>query len=183
MNNKNTKAPKIEENSFQSKEETIEGSSRRRTLWDRIPKFKWWVTPLNIVLICKFSLVIDIVTLPNTSFLSIDWAWWPTGRLIFASVVSFIIFKRTEIAWIIGPILMVGTSVLLLALDLAFPSNNGLLKLDWATIPIAALLTFGVLIPIVTKFGRKKDKPIDKFRKAVEEMKQQEMDEQSDQEK
>ncbi len=177
VNNKNTTDPNKEKNTLQSKEKVIQDFSTKRTFWDRIPTFKWWVTPLNISLICIFLLVIDIVTLPNTAILQIDWAWWPMGGLIFAYVVSFIIFKRPEIAWIVGPILMVGASGLLLALDLVFPPNDGLLKLDWATIPIAALLTFGVLIPIVTKFGRKKDKPIDKFRKAVEEMKQHEMEE------
>ena len=58
---------------------------------------------------------------------------------------------------------MVGTSGLLLAIDLVFPPNDGALGMDWALIPIAALLTFGVLIPIVTKFGRKKEKPIEKL--------------------
>jgi hypothetical protein len=69
---------------------------------------------------------------------------------------------------------MVGTSGLLLAIDLVFPPNDGPIGMDWALIPIAALLTFGVLIPIVTKFGRKKEKPIEKFRKAVAEMQKQE---------
>ncbi|MFW9924767.1 MAG: hypothetical protein ACFFDW_15915 [Candidatus Thorarchaeota archaeon] len=145
----------------------------KRTFWDRIPKYKWWVTPLNILFISLFLVVIDVLTLPNTGFLRIDWAWWPIGGLFFAYAVSFILFKRPEIAWIVGPIVMVGTSVLLLAIDYAFGPNNGPLHLDWAIIPISALLTFGVLIPIVTKFGRKKEKPIDKFRKAVEEMKSQ----------
>ncbi len=145
-----------------------------RTFWDRIPKYKWWVTPLNILLIGIFLVVIDVITLPNTGFLRIDWAWWPIGGMFFAYIVSFIIFKRPEIAWIVGPILMVGASGLLLAIDLVFPPNDGFLGMDWAIIPIAALLTFGVLIPIVTKFGRKKEKPIDKFRKAVAEMKKQE---------
>lgn len=184
MNNKNATDSNIEDNSLPNNgkldEKEVQKFTTKRTFWDRIPTFKWWVTPLNIGLICIFLLVIDIVTLPNTAFWQIDWAWWPIGGLIFAYVVSFIIFKRPEIAWIVGPILMVGTSVLLFALDFAFPPNDGLLKLDWAIIPIVACLTFGVLIPIVTKFGRKKEKPIDKFRKAVEEMKQQEMEQELD---
>ena len=45
--------------------------------------------------------------------------------------------------------------------------------MDWAIIPITALLTFGVLIPIVTKFGRRKEKPIEKFKKAIAEMQKQ----------
>ena len=151
----------------------------RSNFWDRIPKFKWWVTPLNIFLICVFLVIIDVVTRPNTALLNIDWAWWPIGGLIFTYALSFIIFKRPEIAWIVGPLLMLGTSVLLFAIDIVFPPNDGFLKLDWAIIPIAALLTFGVLIPVITKFGRKKEKPIDKFRKAVEEMKQQEEEEQA----
>jgi hypothetical protein len=149
----------------------------RSNFWDRIPKFKWWVTPLNIFLICVFLVIIDVVTPPNNALLNIDWAWWPIGGLIFAYALSFIIFKRPEIAWIVGPLLMLGTSILLFAIDIVFPPNDGFLKLDWAVIPITALLTFGVLIPIVTKFGRKKEKPIDKFRKAVEEIKQQEQEE------
>ncbi len=52
----------------------------------------------NILFICIFLVVIDIVTLPNTAPLWIDWAWWPIGGLIFAYVVSFIIIKRPAIA-------------------------------------------------------------------------------------
>ncbi len=147
----------------------------KRTFWDRIPKYKWWVTPLNIFLISAFLIIIDVVTLPNTAWLRIDWAWWAVGGLFFAYIVSFIIFKRPAIAWIVGPILMVGASGLLLAIDLVFPPNDGPLGMDWALIPIAALLTFGVLIPIVTKFGRKKEKPIEKFRKAIADMKKQDI--------
>lgn len=182
--NKKTINHNSEENSLQNNEKldekVIQEFSTKRTFWDRIPKFKWWVTPLNIGLICIFLIIIDIVTLPNIAFLNIDWAWWPIGGLIFTYVVSFIIFKRPEIAWIVGPILMAGTGILLFAIDFAFPPNEGLLDLDWAIIPIVALLTFGVLIPIVTKFGRKKQKPIDKFRKAIEDMKQQEIEQQAD---
>ena len=146
----------------------------KRSFWDRIPKYKWWVTPLNILFICIFLVVIDIVTLPNTAPLLIDWAWWPIGGLIFAYVVSFIIIKRPAIAWIVGPILMLGASGLLLAIDLIFPPNAGPLHLDWALIPISALLTFGILIPIITKFGRKKEKPIERFRQELDEIKKQE---------
>ena len=153
---------------------TQKESNEQMSFWNRIPKYKWWVTPLNILFICIFLVIIDIVTRPNTAFLRIDWAWWPIGGLIFAYVVSFIIFKRPEIAWIVGPILMIGISILLITLDLIFLPNDGFLRLDWATIPVAALLTFGVLIPIVTKFGRKKEKPIDRFRKTIDEMKEQE---------
>ena len=151
-----------------------EAFQSKRSFWDRIPKYKWWVTPLNILFICIFLVVIDIVTLPNTAPLWIDWAWWPIGGLIFSFVVGFIIIKRPAIAWIVGPILMLGASGLLLAMDLVFPPNSGLLHLDWALIPISALLTFGILIPIITKFGRKKEKPIERFRKELDEMKKQE---------
>ncbi|NHJ49092.1 MAG: hypothetical protein FK733_14995 [Asgard group archaeon] len=156
-------------------EKDPEGFESKRSFWDRIPKYKWWVTPLNILLICIFLVVIDIVTPPNTAFWRIDWAWWPIGGLFFAYIVSFIIFRRPAIAWVVGPILMVGTSILLLVIDLVFPPNDGLIGLDWATIPIAALLIFGVLIPIITKFGRKKEKPIDRFRKAIAEAEKDEM--------
>jgi len=150
----------------------------KRTFWDRIPKYKWWVTPLNIFLISVFLIIIDVVTLPNTAWIRVDWAWWAVGGLFFAYLVSFIIFKRPAIAWIVGPILMIGASGLLLAIDLVFPPNDGPLGMDWAIIPITALLTFGVLIPIVTKFGRRKEKPIEKFKKAIADMQQQ--DESSD---
>jgi len=150
------------------------GFVEKRTFWDRIPKYKWWVTPLNILLICGFLIIIDVVTEPNTALWNIDWAWWAVGGLIFTYIVSFIVFKRPAIAWIVGPILMLGVSGLLLAIDLVFEPNAGWLGLDWAAIPIAALLTFGILIPIFTKFGRKKEKPIEKFRKAIAEMDEKE---------
>lgn len=144
------------------------------SFWDKIPKFKWWVTPLNLLMICLFLILIDLATPPNKAFLWIDWAWWPVGGIFFIYAVSFIVFKRPAIAWIIGPLLMIGVSGLLLAIDLIYPPNDGFLSMDWAHIPIAALLTFGVAIPIITKLGRKKDKPIEKFRKAVAEIKRRE---------
>ncbi|MEA2069741.1 MAG: hypothetical protein U9O98_00470 [Asgard group archaeon] len=144
--------------------------NEERTFWDRIPTFRWWVTPLNILFICLFLIVIDIVTQPNTSWLGIDWAWWPIGGLWFVYAVSFIFFKRPAIAWIIGPILMIGISGLLFALDYVFPRTDPSPSIDWAYIPAAAILTFGVLIPIISKVGRKRKKPIEKFRKAVSEM-------------
>ena len=162
----------------EEKESTI--SETKRTFWDRIPKYKWWVTPLNIFLISVFLIIIDVVTKPNTAWIRVDWAWWAVGGLFFVYLVSFIIFKRPAIAWIVGPILMIGASCLLLAIDLVFPPNDGQLgmewiRLDWAFIPIAALLTFGVLIPIATKFGRKKEKPIEKFKKEIAEMQKQDV--------
>ncbi|TFF84410.1 hypothetical protein EU523_01685 [Candidatus Heimdallarchaeota archaeon] len=155
-------------------QEEQEESQSRLTFWDRIPRYRWWVTPLNILLISLFLITIDILTKPNNNWTRIDWAYWPIIGLFFVYAVSFIFFRRPEIAWIIGPILMIGVSCLLLAIDYAVEPNDGLLHLDWAIIPVAALLTFGVLIPIITKLGRKKDKPIDKFHKALAELKQEE---------
>jgi hypothetical protein len=143
------------------------------TFWDRIPKYRWWVTPLNLLFVSVFLFIIDYVTKPNTSWIRIDWAWWAIGGLWFTYALSFILFKRPEIAWIIGPLLMFGAGILLLSIDYAFPPNSGPLALDWALIPITALLTFGVFIPVATKFGRKKEKPIDKFRKALADMEKQ----------
>jgi hypothetical protein len=157
-----------------SKEEVQGDLESKQTLWDRIPKYRWWVTPLNIILISLFLIVVDIVTKPNTAALNIDWAWWPVGGMVLLYLISFIVSKRPAIAWIIGPILMFGTSILLLVIDLINPPNDGLLRLDWATIPITALLIFGILIPILTKFGRKIEKPIDRFRKALAEIEEQE---------
>jgi len=158
-----------------TQEKESSSSQAKRTFWDRIPKYKWWVTPLNFFLISAFLIIIDVVTPPNTAWIRVDWAWWAVGGLFFAYIVSFIILKRPAIAWIVGPILMFGASGLLLAIDLVFPPNDGPLNMDWAIIPITALLTFGVLIPIVTKFGRKKEKPIEKFKKEIAEMQKQDV--------
>ncbi len=169
-NKENADSLKVASSSISHNKTNSNNVQSKRTFWDRIPKYKWWVTPLNITLISLFLIIIDVVTAPNTAWARIDWAWWAVGGLYFAYAVSFILLKRPAIAWVVGPILMVGTSILLLAIDLVFPPNDGPLHMDWALIPIAALLTFGVLIPIVTKFGRKKEKPIEQFRKALAEM-------------
>ncbi|MBD3189819.1 MAG: hypothetical protein GF308_04205 [Candidatus Heimdallarchaeota archaeon] len=178
MQNASSEQPFEQSKAVGQKEE--EENLQEGSFWDRIPKYHWWVTPVNLLVISLFLFIIDLVTPPNTHFLRIDWAWWPIGGLFFAYAVSFIIFKRPAIAWIIGPIMMVGVSGMLLAIDLVFGPNNGLIGLDWATIPIAALLAFGVFIPIITKLGRKKKKPTEKFRRAVAQLQKRETQNQRD---
>jgi len=150
-----------------------------QTFWDRIPEFKWWVTPLNILLVSIFLIIIDIFTKPNAAFLWIDWAWWPIGGLLFAYILGLILFRRPAIAWLFFPILMIVTSILLLVADIISGPNDWILGLDWAIIPIAAMIVFGVLIPIITKLGQIREKPIDKFRKALEKFNEQEIKEKS----
>ncbi len=126
-------------------------------------KFKWWVTPLNLIVIASFLVIIDYST-GNTH--TLEWAHWPALGLLLIYVLNIIVVRRPELAWFVGPTFFLLLSIYLLIIDLAYGSNNQIWFLDWAPIPIGALLTFGTITPIIVQLGKKKMLP----RKRLEEL-------------
>ncbi len=129
-----------------------------------IKKFKWWVTPLNFVIMAGFLAIIDYsVGNPPRTF---DWAYWPALGFLLIYILNIIVVRRPELAWFVGPTFFLLLSIYLLIIDLAYGPNDLIWFLDWAPIPIGALLTFGTIIPIIVQLGKKKMLP----RKRLEEL-------------
>ncbi len=129
-----------------------------------IKKFKWWVTPLNLVVMAGFLAIIDYsIGNPPRTF---DWVYWPALGFLLIYVLNIIVVRRPELAWFVGPTFFLLLSIYLLIIDLAYGSNDLIWFLDWAPIPIGALLTFGTIIPIIVQLGKKKMHP----RKRLEEL-------------
>ena len=129
-----------------------------------IKKFKWWVTPLNLVVMAGFLAIIDYsIGNPPRTF---DWAYWPALGFLLIYVLNIIVVRRPELAWFVGPTFFLLLSIYLLIIDLAYGSNDLIWFLDWSPIPIGALLTFGTIIPIIVQLGKRKMQP----RKRLEEL-------------
>ena len=120
-------------------------------------KYKWWVTPVNLIIISGFLFIIDFATGPPARF--IDWAYWPTLGFLMVYLLNTVVVRKPELAWFVGPVFFFLLSIFLLVLDLAYGENNKIWFMDWAPIPIGALLTFGTLIPIIVQLGIKKKPP------------------------
>lgn len=131
-------------------------------------KFKWWVTPLNLLLIAGFVTIIDLAT--GTPPGSIEWAYWPAIGLLLIYILNLAVVRKPELAWFVGPAFFLLISVFLLILDIAYEPNTGFLNLDWATIPIGALLIFGTIIPILVLLGKRKKTPKMRFEEFEEKM-------------
>ncbi|MCK5410385.1 MAG: hypothetical protein KAJ30_08970 [Candidatus Heimdallarchaeota archaeon] len=129
-----------------------------------IKKFKWWVTPLNLVIMAGFLAIIDYsVGNPPRTF---DWVYWPALGFLLIYILNIIVVRRPELAWFVGRTFFLLLSIYLLIIDLAYGPNDLIWFLDWSPIPIGALLTFGTIIPIIVQLGKKKMRP----RKRLEEL-------------
>ncbi|MCG3219019.1 MAG: hypothetical protein KAR35_08435 [Candidatus Heimdallarchaeota archaeon] len=116
-------------------------------------KFKWYVTPANLLLTCLFIAGIDYVTEPNEAKFNLDWAVWPIIGIIFLFLAAALLSKRPESFWVMGPLIFIELIIFLYAMDIAYGSNDGIFGLDWSQIPILFLLIFGFAIPLVSKLG------------------------------
>ena len=120
-------------------------------------KFKWWVTPLNLIVISCFLVIIDYST--GMPVKTIEWAYWPALGFLLIYLLNIAVVRRPEMAWLVGPIFFILLSIFLLIIDLAYGPNNLIWFLDWSPIPIGALLTFGTIIPIIVQLGKRKKSP------------------------
>ncbi len=136
-----------------------------------IKRFKWWVTPLNVLVVCIFILSIDVFTGSNKNpYFYVDWAFWPIIGILSLFFIATLLTKRPESFWIVGPLIFVNISLLLFFIDRAYGDNTGILGLDWAHIPISILLTFGFLIPVISRLGYRKPTAEEKFKRHVGEL-------------
>ncbi|MHA1302441.1 MAG: hypothetical protein ACTSPI_01905 [Candidatus Heimdallarchaeaceae archaeon] len=139
----------------------------------RITQFEWWVTPLNIITLSAFFIILDLSTgTGDNAILGLDWALWPPFAFVLLYVMNLIVVSKPELSWAVGPVFFLVISVFLIILDRYYGSNLGWLGLDWAQIPVATILIFGKIIPTVTHLGKKKmtaKERFEEFRKALEE--------------
>ncbi len=131
-----------------------------------LEKYKWWVTPINLLVISGFLVVIDLVT--GNPQGSLEWVQWPAIGLMLIYAMNVIVVKKPEMAWFVGPAFFLFLAIFLLILDLVYGPNEGLLFTDWALIPVGALLAFGTIIPVIVHLGKRKKPP----RMRLEEFKQ-----------
>jgi hypothetical protein len=130
-------------------------------------KFKWYVTPVNLLLTCLLIAGIDYVTEPNDAKFNLDWAVWPVIGILFLFFAAALLSKRPESFWIMGPLIFIELSVFSYFLDKAYGSNSGVFELDWSQIPILVFLIFGFAIPLVSKIGFEAQTIDDKFDRMV----------------
>ena len=134
-------------------------------------KYKWWVTPINLIIISGFLFIIDYATGLQERF--IDWAYWPALGLLLIYLLNIAVVRRPELAWFVGPVFFFLLSIFLLIIDLAYGDNDLIWSMDWAPIPIGALLTFGTIIPIIVQLGIKKKPPKDRIEELENKMQNQ----------
>ena len=146
-------------------EENVPSSAKPR-------RFRWWVTPLNLILFCFFIVGIDAVTGPSLGFAHLDWALWPITGIVLLFVFAVFLSKRPESYWIVGPLAFIVAAIFLYSLDRAYGANSGIWGLDWSQIPILFILVFGFGIPVISRLGYIPDSPEDRFKKLVEENEQ-----------
>ena len=152
-------------------EADMEGFQSSILEYPKEKQFKWWVTPLNVLFICLFIIGIDMSTGPTIGWTGIDWAFWPVIGIIGFFLIAWVLARRPESFWIMGPLSFVLVSLFLFAIDKTYGENSGFLGLDWAQIPILALLTFGFIIPVISKLGYKSLSPEQKFESLIREEK------------
>ena len=147
---------------------TVESEKKEKPR-KRFRRYKFWVTPLNILFLCLFIAGIDMAIVPIDSPFQMHWAFWPIIGIITIFLLALILSKRPESFWVIAPLIFANISMLLYFIDRSYGENDGIFGLDWALIPTLALLIFGFAIPVVSRLGYIKETPEDKFKKMVGE--------------
>jgi hypothetical protein len=131
-----------------------------RVIQRAVPRFKWWVAPANLIMISLFLYILDdrIRSLYNTE---IPWSLWGIAGLWLLYFSGIALSYRPEESWMIVPIFFSLLSLLLASVDvytnirtITFAS-----RLTWSFYPIVTLVTFFVILPIISFIGKKSKHP------------------------
>ncbi len=151
-------------------DETKLMKKKKKNQYDNTRLFKPWVTIINIIVLSLFLMVVDLSTGTSDTPIIIlgiqtpfDWALWPVFAFILLFLLNKLVVSKPELAWAVGPFFFLIIAAFLIILDKSYGPNDGWANLDWAQIPVATLLTFGTIIPVVTHLGRRKKTARERF--------------------
>lgn len=134
-----------------------------------IPRFKWWVAPINIVGLSLLFVLLNI----GSSIDSPDpfpWSIWVVVGLWLLYFVGIALKYRPNEAWLIVPIFFGLLSIFLASIDIFSNDERStiFLGLSWSFYPIVVIMILFVILPIMTFLGKSTKKPVDILREIVE---------------
>ncbi len=135
-----------------------------------LPRFKWWVAPLNLTLISILLILIELGA-DGGKFDEFQWSFWAVGGLWLVYGLGVMLSFRSEDAWILVPVFFIFVAVFLALLDLNITSSYSMKKqflgLTWSYYPIVIIIIAFVIMPIISFVGRKQKKPVELLREIV----------------
>lgn len=146
---------------------TIQGEETTRLVRRGIPRFKWWVAPVNIffISILYYLLELGINTYYDVSF---PWSIWAIVGTWLLYLLGLGLTYRTEDSWILVPVFFTLLSLFLASIDWALSSQITIfIGLSWSFYPIVVIMILLVILPLVTFLGRKQKLPITVLREIV----------------
>jgi hypothetical protein len=133
-----------------------------------IPRFKWWVAPLNMIF---FSILISFydlgIRINNPGIF--PWSIWAIIGMWLIYFLGVALSHRPHDAWLIIPIFFILLSMFLASIDWAITdeSNEILFKLSWSFYPITTILVLFVILPVITFTGRQSKRPLEMLREII----------------
>ncbi|RMG22053.1 MAG: hypothetical protein D6732_26395 [Methanobacteriota archaeon] len=133
-----------------------------------LPRFKWWVAPLNLFLLSLLLIFIELGA-DGGHFDEFQWSFWAVGGIWLLYGIGALLSFRTDDAWILVPLFFIIVAAFLALLDLNIPTqrSNSILGLTWSYYPIVIILIGFVIMPLISFLGRKQKKPVELLREIV----------------
>ncbi len=134
-----------------------------------IPRFKWWVSVLNMVFLSTMLVLIEFGA-DGWQFDEFQWSLWAIGGIWLIYGVGIILSFRPEDTWLLVPFFFILVCGFLALLDLdtrRISSDEPRFGLTWSYYPIIVILFLFVLMPLVSFMGRKQKKPVEMLREII----------------
>ena len=145
----------------------IENLDQFQFLHQGLPRFQWWVAPLNLLIISSLLLMYNLNLGGDNVF---PWSIWAISGIWLVYGVGTLLTYRPHDAWIIVPVFFGLLSLFLVSIDWASPSTSGksyILGLTWSYIPVITMMVFLVILPIVTSIGRVTRSAVDQMEEII----------------
>ncbi len=133
-----------------------------------LPRFKWWVAPLNLLLLSLLLIFIELGS-EGGKFGKFQWSFWAVGGLWLLYGIGVLLSFRPDDAWVLVPLFFILVAVFLALLDLSIPTDrsNNIFGLTWSYYPIIVILIVFVIMPLVSFLGRKQKRPVELLKEIV----------------
>lgn len=132
--------------------------------------FKKWATPSLIVLISLMLFALDATVDGDVSQWEIEWAHWATVGIWFIYIPTQLLRTAPIYGWLIIPFGGLLASIFFFLVDRSNGENIGFLGLDWAWFVILPIITFLVLFPIISHYGRDEITHLDQLETLVQSL-------------